>query len=140
MSQPQHSRLAPAPELPTRPRPQVLVIGATLLCGTSMLALGVWASAWPEAFARFIDFAPYNRHLIHDAGAFQIGIGVSMLLASIWPDGLSVALAGFVVASGLHSVSHFTDRHIGGHDSDVPALGLLTLVGMVALCLRMRER
>jgi hypothetical protein len=35
---------------------------------------------------------PYNEHLIHDAGAFQLGIGVAVLAALWWPDGLVAAL------------------------------------------------
>ncbi|MGE5293060.1 MAG: hypothetical protein ACM3ML_38930 [Micromonosporaceae bacterium] len=56
------------------------------------------------------------------------------------PDGLRVALTGFTVASALHTVSHYTDRHIGGHGSDVPVLGLLTLVGLYAIYARIRGR
>jgi len=116
------------------------VTAATLACAASILIFGVWAFLAPESFSQFIDYAPYNRHLIHDVGAFQIGIGVAMLLALLWSDGLLVALTGFAVASGLHTLSHYIDRHIGGHDSDVPALGLLTLVALLAIYARMRRR
>jgi cobalamin synthase len=57
-----------------------------------------------------------------------------------WPDGLVVALTGFAVASGLHTISHAIDRHLGGHDGDVPSLGLLTLVALVAISVRIRGR
>jgi hypothetical protein len=40
---------------------------------------------------------------------------------------------------GLHTLSHYIDRHIGGHDSDVPALGLLTLLALLAIYARMRR-
>jgi hypothetical protein len=119
---------------PTRWR-QATVTAAVLVCGVSMLGLGAWAFLGPESFARFIDFAPYNKHLIHDAGALQLGIGVTTLLALRWSDGLVVALTGFAVASGLHTVSHWIDRSLGGHDGDVPTLGLLTVVALVALYL-----
>ena len=121
-------------------RRQPVVVAAVLVCGLSMLALGAWAFLAPESFARFIDYPPYNRHLIHDAGAFQLGIGVTTLLALLWPDGLLAALTGFAVASALHTVSHWTDRSIGGHGSDVPSLALLTVVALVAIYLRLRER
>jgi hypothetical protein len=84
-------------------RRQPVLVAATLLCAASMLGLGAWAFLAPESFSRFIDYAPYNRHLIHDAGAFQLGIGAATLLALWWPDGLLVALTGFAVASGLHT-------------------------------------
>ena len=98
-----------------------------------MTVLGVWAYAAPRSFADFIDFAPFNEHLIHDAGAFQIGIGVALLAALVERRAVVVALAGFVVASGLHTWSHWSDHHLGGHGSDVLTLGLLTAVALAAL-------
>jgi predicted anti-sigma-YlaC factor YlaD len=121
-------------------RRQPLVVTATLLCAASMLGLGLWAFLDPPSFSSFVDFAPYNQHLIHDAGAFQLGIGAALLAALWWPDGLVVALTGFAVASGLHTVSHAIDRHLGGHDSDVPSLGVLTLVALVAIAARLHGR
>jgi len=106
---------------------------AVALCAASMLVLGIWAYVAPHSFADFIDFAPYNKHLIHDAGAFQIGIGVTLVMALVLADGLLVALIGFAVASGLHTLSHWTDRDLGGHGSDVPTLGLLTLIAIGAI-------
>jgi predicted anti-sigma-YlaC factor YlaD len=121
-------------------RRQSVVVAATVVCAASMLGLGAWAFLAPESFSSFIDYAPYNRHLIHDAGAFQLGIGVSLLVALWWPDGLLVALTGFAVASGLHTLSHAIDRQIGGHDSDVPSLALLTLIALLAIWERLRWR
>jgi hypothetical protein len=121
-------------------RHQPVVFAATLLCAASMLGLGLWAFLDPPSFSSFVDFAPYNQHLIHDAGAFQLGIGAALLAALWWPDGLVVALTGFAVASGLHTVSHAIDRHLGGHDSDVPSLGVLTLVALVAIAARLHGR
>ena len=108
------------PAAPARPR-QAVVTTAAVICGLSMLGLGIWAFLDPPSFSDFIDFAPYNRHLIHDAGAFL------------------VALTGFAVASGLHTLSHAIDRSLGGHDSDVPSLGLLTVVALIALYLHGRK-
>jgi hypothetical protein len=121
-------------------RRQGALVAATLVCAASMLGLGAWAFLGPESFSRFIDYAPYNRHLIHDAGAFQAGIGVSVLLALWWRDGLLVALTGFAVASGLHTLSHAIDGQLGGHASDVPSLGLLTVVALVAIALRLQGK
>jgi hypothetical protein len=121
-------------------RRQSIVVAATLVCAASMLGLGAWAFLAPSSFSGFIDYAPYNRHLIHDAGAFQLGIGVSLLVALWWPDGLLVALIGFAVASGLHTLSHAIDRQIGGHDSDVPSLALLTVIALLAIWERLRWR
>lgn len=130
---------------PIRDQPQGPRVGAVsltlpiLLCAVSMLSLGCWAFLLPRSFAEFIAYPPFNEHLIHDAGAFQIGLGVT-LLAAAWSDPVLVALSGFVVASGLHTLSHFMDRHVGGHAADVPALGLLTLIGLSAIYARFRWR
>jgi hypothetical protein len=126
------------PTAPARPR-QATVTVAALICGLSMLGLGLWAFLDPPSFADFIDFAPYNEHLIHDAGAFQVGLGAAVLLALWWSDALMVALTGFAVASGLHTLSHAIDRSLGGHDSDVPSLGVLTVVALIALYLHGRR-
>jgi hypothetical protein len=105
-----------------------------------MLALGCWAFVAPSAFAEFIAYPPFNEHLIHDAGVFQIGIGVATLLATVSSDAVLVALTGFVAASGLHTLSHLMDRHLGGHDTDVPTLALLTAVGAFAMYVHVRWR
>lgn len=114
---------------------------AVLLCAAMMLALGGWAYLFPHSFAGFIDYAPYNRHLVHDAGAFQLGIAAG-LLAAIWVKrSLVAALVGFAVASGLHTLSHYLDRNIGGHDADVPELALFTVIAIVgAVVLGGRKR
>jgi hypothetical protein len=125
---------------PAQTRGQATVAAAALLCAASMLVLGFWAFFAPASFSDFIAYAPYNRHLVHDAGAFQVGIGAAVFLAVFWRDSVLVALTGFAVASALHTVSHTLDRHIGGHASDVPALGLLTLVALTAMYLRFRGR
>ena len=114
-------------------RRSLVVTVAVLIGALSMLALGTWAFLAPGSFADFVDYTPYNRHLVHDAGAFQVGIGVSLVAGLVGWDGVLVALTGFAAASGLHTLSHHIDRHIGGHDSDVPTLGLLTLVALVAI-------
>ena len=44
------------------------------------------------------------------------------------------------MASGLHTLSHAIDRQIGGHDSDVPSLALLTLIALLAIWERLRWR
>jgi len=117
-----------------------VVSALVAICAASMLVLGAWAFAAPRSFADFIDYAPYNRHLVHDAGAFQLGIGAALAGALAGWDGLLVALTGFAVASGLHTLSHYGDRHAGGHASDVPNLGLLTLLGLCAIYLHIRRR
>lgn len=113
------------------------VLVLTALCAAIMLFFGFWALVGPASFADFIDYPPYNEHLLHDLGAFQIGIGTATALALFRDDALLVALTGFAVAAGLHTVSHVIDRHEGGHGSDVPMLGLLTLAAVAAAVIRL---
>lgn len=118
----------------------MIVRSAALLCAASMLVFGFWAFFAPQSFSDFINYAPYNRHLIHDAGAFQLGIGVTVALAAFCSDGLLVALIGFAVASGVHTLSHYIDRNIGGHDADVPELGVFTLIALFAIYMHLRGK
>jgi hypothetical protein len=87
---------------------------AAIVVGGFMLIFGVWSLLFPRSFDAFIDFPPYNEHLLHDIGAFQIGIGVSVLLSLIWSDSVGVALVAFIVAGTVHSINHALDRHLGG--------------------------
>lgn len=103
-----------------------------------MLAGGVWALLWPGSFADFVDF-PEHTHFLHDLGAFQIGIGVGLLLALIWPDSLAVVLGGSLAVNIVHAVNHAVDLDLGGRDSDPWALGLLSGLTALALWRRLRQ-
>ena len=112
-------------------------MAAVTIGGLFMLVLGIWAFFAPASFADLVAF-PYNRHLLHDVGAFQIGIGTTMLLALMWKDGVMVVLAGYVVGSGFHLLSHILDRHIGGHSYDPLVLSVMVSVGLAGMYLRAR--
>jgi uncharacterized membrane protein len=108
---------------------------ALVVLGAATLAFGMWAFAAPHSFfAHVAHFEPYNRHFTHDAGALQVGIGVSLLLAAWARSAVVVALGGFVVFQVLHVTSHVMDRDLGGKPwLDIPFLGLLAVVGIGAL-------
>lgn len=118
---------------------QLVVVLAAVLSGGSMMVFGVWSLVRPRSFAAFIDFPPYNEHLLHDLGAFQIGIGISVLVALVWSDALAVGLLTFTVAGGIHAVNHAVDGHLGGHGSDSWSLGSLALLTGVGLLIRLRR-
>ena len=80
-----------SPWAPPELRPGVTA--AVLISGLFMLAFGVWAFFAPVSFAEFVAF-PYNRHLLHDVGAFQIGIGATVLLALVLGSLIVIGLAG----------------------------------------------
>jgi hypothetical protein len=127
--------MRPSPWAPPDLRPGVTA--AVFISGLFMLALGIWAFFAPASFADFVAF-PYNRHLLHDVGAFQIGLGVAVLLALLWADGVMVVLAGYVVGTGFHLASHIIDRHIGGLGYDRLVLSLLVGVGLAGMYARVR--
>jgi hypothetical protein len=124
-----------SPWAPPELRPGVTA--AVLISGLVALAIGIWAFFAPASFADFVAF-PYNRHLMHDVGAFQIGIGATMLLALLWADSIMVVLAGYVVGSSFHVVAHIIDRHIGGNVYETLGLGLLVVIGLAGMYARAR--
>lgn len=111
---------------------------AALVCGAAMVVFGAWALVWPQRFAAYISFPPYNEHLLHDLGAFQIGLGVGGILAAFWSDTLGVTLTGLAAATSLHVSNHSIDIHLGGHSWDRWALGILALVAIAGALSRLR--
>jgi len=118
---------------------RVFVTIAAIVAGGFMLVFGVWSLLFSRSFAALIDFPPYNLHLLHDVGAFQIGIGVSVLVSLIWSDSIGVALVAFIVAGTIHSINHALDRDLGGHSSDQWGLGGLVLLAVAALIIHLRS-
>jgi hypothetical protein len=101
--------------------------------GISNAGFGLWAMFAPRSFFDSLasDFPPYNEHLIHDIGAFMLGLGVGALVALVRRDGWLVALAANAVAAVAHLVSHLIDRDEGATLLDPFGLALLAafLVG-----------
>jgi PPOX class probable F420-dependent enzyme len=114
------------------------VAAVTGVAGLLTLAAGVWSLASPSSFAEAVAF-PNAEHFLHDLGAFQIGIGTTLLLALGWKDGLALALTGFLVGNSIHTVNHAVDLDLGGHAADPWALGLVSVLVGGALVVRLRE-
>lgn len=129
------------PGSPTRP-PVRWVRGVTLLGAAMFVLLGVWALVSPRSFFDTIaTYDPYNPHLIHDIGAFQIGLGAVLLLAAFPEriDGLSAALLGVAAGATAHVVAHLLDLGLGGNPaSDIPTLTILALALLAAGAQRLR--
>jgi hypothetical protein len=104
------------------------------IAGAALFILpGAWAFADPASFYDNVAlFPPYNRHLLHDVGAFQLGLGTALVLGLAGWSGLRVALTAVAVAAVLHTVSHVVDRELGGRDADPLALGALAVVLVAA--------
>ncbi len=123
---------------PPTPRPAAtltaVIAAASVTTGVWALAAasvttGVWALAAPHTFhAAIAPFPPYNQHLIHDIGAFQLGLGTCLALGLVARDALLVVLAGNAVGADAHAVSHLMDRHLGGHPTDPLTIGALGLL------------
>ena len=117
-----------APETRIAPSPPRFVAALALALGVLTVALGLWALAAPRSFSATIaPFAPYNEHYLHDLGAFQLGMGAGLLLAARGGDGLLVALGGYAIGGGAHTLAHLLDRDRGGHPADAPLLVALAL-------------
>jgi PPOX class probable F420-dependent enzyme len=114
------------------------VLAVTLLAGLFMTAAGVAALLAPGWFADAAGF-PRHTHFVHDAGAFQLGIGATLLLAVTWRDGPALALAGLLVANTVHAVNHAVDLDLGGHPWDAWGLAALSLLTAVALVVRLGQ-
>ena len=125
---------------PARPmdRGRRFVLAVTLLAGLFMTAAGVAALLAPSWFADAAGF-PRHTHFVHDAGAFQLGIGVTLLLAVAWRDGLALALAGFLVANTTHALNHAVDLDLGGRSTDPWGLAALSLLTAAALIMRLGQ-
>ena len=108
---------------------RIVVAVATWVGIAFWVGFGVWAFVSPRSFFDAVaTFPPYNRHFLHDVGAFQLGIGSALIAGLRWKDGLLAALAGSGVASVVHFVSHVLDRSLGGQDGDLLFLGLMAVV------------
>jgi hypothetical protein len=95
---------------------------------------GLWAFFDPRGFYDVLaTYPPFNEHLFHDIGAFQIGLAAALLAGLFWDSGLGVALVGAATAAAVHTLSHVMDRDLGGRATDPAALGVFTVLLIVAL-------
>ena len=114
---------------------------AALVVGGVTLAAGLWAFLSPSSFFDSVAlFPPYNAHFLRDVGAFQVGLGATLLLALRWADALFVALTGVGSGAVLHAAAHVIDRDLGGRATDPYAVALVAVVLVVAAVLRATER
>ena len=116
------------------------VRGITFAAAAFFLVTGVWAFAAPRSFYDTVaTYPPFNEHLFHDIGAFQIGLGVTAVAALVWVDALRVALAGLTAGAVVHAVSHVIDRDLGGRSTDPWTLSAFAVLLVVALGLVLRR-
>ncbi len=106
-----------------------------LVVGVFYMLLGLWAFLAPAGFyGQVASFQPYNQHLLHDVGAFQVGLGLALLLPAVLGRGLRPAVLAVLTASLLHLWAHVEDLRLGGHPAtDLIVLGALCLALAAAL-------
>jgi PPOX class probable F420-dependent enzyme len=114
------------------------LFAVTALVGATTVGIGIWCLIDPTSFADSVGFGPHP-HFLHDVGAFQLGLGVMLLLALIWADALATALAGFLVANTVHTVNHVADLDLGGSAVQAWLLGAMSVALLVAFMLRLRQ-
>ena len=116
------------------------VVGAVV--GVFYLVTGVWAFLAPMSFFSSVaTFAPLNIHLLHDVGAFQIGLGLALIVPVALRAPLRAPLIAVLGASLLHVLAHVEDIRLGGHPTtDLPVLTLICIALAVALLVEVKAR
>src|SRR5260370_13266977 len=111
------------------------VVGAVI--GAFYLVAGAWAFLAPMSFFSAVaTFAPLNVHLLHDAGAFQVGLGLALTVPIALQAPVRASLIAVLGASVLHVLAHVEDIRLGGHPTtDLPVLTLISRPLAVALFL-----
>jgi hypothetical protein len=106
------------------------------------LLTGAWAFLAPLSFFSTVaTFAPPNVHLLHDLGAFQVGLGLALTVPAALRVPLRAPLIAVLVASVLHVLAHVEDIRLGGHPTtDLPVLTLICIALAVGLGLEMRAK
>nr|WP_233148103.1 MULTISPECIES: PPOX class F420-dependent oxidoreductase [unclassified Mycobacterium] len=117
---------------------RIYLVAVTALVGAITVGIGIWCLVGPTSFANAVGF-DVHRHFLHDLGAFQIGLGVGLLLALIWADALATTLAGFLVANTLHTVNHVMDLELGGSAAQAWGLGVVSVLLVAAFALRLGQ-
>jgi hypothetical protein len=120
---------------------RTIVRVAVFVVAVFFIGLGIWALLSPQSFFdQLAHYPPYNKHLFHDVGAFQVGIGSTLLFALFRRDALQVALMGTSVGAVLHAISHIVDRDLGGKSTDPFLLSALAIVIVLATAAHMSQR
>jgi hypothetical protein len=79
--------------------------------------------------------------LLHDVGAFQVGLGAALLFALIWRgDAILAALGGASAGAVAHSVAHVADDGMGGRSTDPYTLAVVAAVLVLTFVWRLYER
>jgi PPOX class probable F420-dependent enzyme len=117
---------------------RLYLVAVTSGVGMATAGIGIWCLIDPASFADAVGFDTH-RHFLHDVGAFQLGLGVILLLALVWADALATAFVGFIVANTVHTVNHIVDLDEGGSAAQAWVLGGVSVALALAFVLRLRQ-
>jgi hypothetical protein len=105
------------------------------------LITGAWSLLAPHSFFDALAvIPPYNRHMLHDEGAFKLGIAAGLLAAVFSRSGLAVGLWAGAVGASVHALSHWIDADLGGSFAASAELTVLAAVLVVGLVLSEMRR
>jgi hypothetical protein len=108
------------------------------IAGVMHLSASVLLLLAPYSFFMLIGhFPPYNRHYTGDLGAFQLPLGIGLLLAAREPSRYRVVVLMAAAANLLHALNHIYEGLISPTTfvywiADVGPLLLMSVVLMVA--------
>lgn len=123
---------------PAIPPAGAVVTAIAVISALSLIAAGAFARFDPAGFAAFTGWENHV-HFLHDAGVFQMGIGL-MMLAGFWVrDALTLGLGGFLFVNTFHALNHALDHHLGGSLLATWFLLGLSVLATVGLWLRVRR-
>ncbi|MCA1832494.1 MAG: hypothetical protein ABR600_05980 [Actinomycetota bacterium] len=121
--------------------PRRLAVVVAWIAGILLAFLGAWAFLSPHSFfVHLAHWPPYNRHLFHDVGAFQLGLAAGLLAGAAGRSGLAVGLWGGAVGASVHALSHWIDADHGGRSTDPAFLTIPAAVLVIALIAAERRR
>ena len=102
---------------------------ASAIGAAFFLITGGWAFFAPRSFFDVVaPWPPYNAHFLHDAGSFQLGLGVALLMTLFARRGALAGLAGAATGAAAHAISHVIDYGDGGRTTDPFGLGILAIL------------
>lgn len=111
------------------------------IAGFTFALGGVWSYLWPQSFYDTLaTYPPFNLHLFHDVGAFQLGLAAFTVGCMFGRDVLLIGLIGASVGTTAHAISHIVDRDLGGKESDPYTISGLALVAVAGLVIRLATR
>lgn len=124
----------------------ILTWSVVVSLGAYHTVIGILMFALPEWFfdnpGNISPFPPYNRHYISDFGAYQLPLGIALLLASRRPFQHRLLIGVAVIGNLLHSLNHVYDDLSSGLLLSLTIIGLLlmglTYFGLMVVNLQAR--